>query len=224
MGRSENHIRLLIGRMEDKPAHIPNTPASFLVHYSDEYFYELSAYLTSIASFLHIPEFYKDREVAGWRPDDCAVFQSRRAGKFIAWKPYETLSQLAHNLNPPDFEFVEIDASYSEDNSPAQFGAISHLFDSYGRSLITSYYQKQQYRLREYYGPIASWPEVWRFGKIVRDAMAHNGRVHISDERLGATWRGLSYSIADNGREVLNGDLLTGDLIYLLRDLDNEPR
>ena len=69
-----------------------------------------------------------------------------------------------------------------------------------------------------------NWPEIWRFGRIVRNTMAHGGKVDIAQKDSPASWRGLSYSSADNGREIVTreGDLSTGDIFTLMIEMSEE--
>jgi hypothetical protein len=66
------------------------------------------------------------------------------------------------------------------------------------------------------------WPDVLRFGKIVRDAFAHNGLVDVKDQNAPASiWRGLSYGSLQNGQQVLYGDLALADIIVLMEQMDD---
>ncbi|MCS3729223.1 hypothetical protein [Bradyrhizobium betae] len=69
-----------------------------------------------------------------------------------------------------------------------------------------------------------NWPEVWRFGRIVRNAIAHGGKIDVRQKEAPASWRGLSYSAADNGRDIVSrvGDLATGDVFTLMIEMSEE--
>jgi hypothetical protein len=62
------------------------------------------------------------------------------------------------------------------------------------------------------------WPEVLRFGKIVRDAFVHNGRVTFTSKNPPlTTWRRLAYDKSQENRQVLYGDLPLADVVFLRR-------
>lgn len=69
-----------------------------------------------------------------------------------------------------------------------------------------------------------NWPEIWRFGRIVRNSIAHGGKVDIRQKEAPASWRGLSFSAIDNGRQITSrtGDLATGDLFTLMLEMSEE--
>jgi hypothetical protein len=69
-----------------------------------------------------------------------------------------------------------------------------------------------------------NWPPVSNFSRVVRNAIVHGGRININNQNAPVvTWRGLSYSHAQFGKEIINtGDLSTGDLILLMIELEIE--
>lgn len=65
-------------------------------------------------------------------------------------------------------------------------------------------------------------PEVWRFATVVRNAIAHSGRITINDPNFRAvTWQGLTYDHSSNGREIQR-ELGPTDLLILLIHMDLE--
>ena len=47
--------------------------------------------------------------------------------------------------------------------------------------------------------------QAWNFGRIIRNALAHKGVINITNVNAPAvSWRGLSYSRAQNGRRILH--------------------
>jgi hypothetical protein len=71
-----------------------------------------------------------------------------------------------------------------------------------------------------------TWPDVVRFGMVVRDAFTHGGTLEIRDPKAPpVTWRRLVYSYSANGRVLLYHDLHPADLIVLMEEMDDEiPR
>jgi hypothetical protein len=53
----------------------------------------------------------------------------------------------------------------------------------------------------------------------VRNAFAHGGTIQVTDG-MSATWKGLMYSEADNGRQVLYNGLSSADLTLLMIDVE----
>lgn len=66
----------------------------------------------------------------------------------------------------------------------------------------------------------SAWPMVLRFATVIRNACSHDGKISITNPNApAATWNGLSYSAADNGKEILFGELATADLIVLMHEV-----
>ncbi|MEQ8305801.1 MAG: hypothetical protein RIA09_04505 [Hoeflea sp.] len=69
----------------------------------------------------------------------------------------------------------------------------------------------------------ATWPPIMRFARIVRNAAGHQMRIDWNSQNVAAVnWRGLTYSHADNGREIIGGDLVAADILFLMLDLSDE--
>jgi hypothetical protein len=75
----------------------------------------------------------------------------------------------------------------------------------------------------KYGGSQRTWPDVWRFAWILRNAIAHGDRFAINDPTFPTTiWRGISISGSDNGRkwfDIDGGLLAGGDVIELMEEL-----
>jgi hypothetical protein len=67
------------------------------------------------------------------------------------------------------------------------------------------------------------WPSVWNFGRVVRNAASHGGRLSWRNDKAQAVaWHHLSYSVLKRGRQVICGDLEVGDLLLLMLEMDAE--
>lgn len=84
--------------------------------------------------------------------------------------------------------------------------------------MFTNYFERHKHRIKAAY-PKRTWPEVWNFGRVIRNAFAHNGCIRIDDAKENVSWRGLTYSHADN-ETFVELSLSPGDLIYLMFDMD----
>lgn len=108
----------------------------------------------------------------------------------------------------------------TDSDDTVRLGALGPFLLGISTMLVVSYFEAHKQHLKDKYGPIASWPTVWQFARIVRNALSHGNKINITDDKT-ATWRGLTYSAVENGRTVINGDLFPADLIVMLRELEN---
>ena len=71
------------------------------------------------------------------------------------------------------------------------------------------------------------WSMPLKFGAVVRNALAHGGKIKIDPPRQGkpprapVTWCGLTYSTSDNGNVILGTDLYGADLVALMIEVDD---
>ena len=99
--------------------------------------------------------------------------------------------------------------------------AVQLLMASFYEHAFITYYEKNCDSIRAKYGKTKQWPGILNFGRIVRNAFAHNGEINIVDPAEKVSWGNLSYSMNDNGRRVLYNDLTSGDLTLLLIEMDS---
>ncbi len=60
------------------------------------------------------------------------------------------------------------------------------------------------------------------FANVIRNSFAHGGIIHFTRDKAGVTvsWNGLSYSDAENGRQIMYNDISQGDVILLMLEMD----
>lgn len=92
---------------------------------------------------------------------------------------------------------------------------------TFGQALATSFFEGHRNAIDGKFGNIATWPPVWNFARVVRNAMSHGGVINIQNPNAAPVhWNGLTYAPADNGRRILHTDLWPGDLMDLLIEMD----
>jgi hypothetical protein len=96
---------------------------------------------------------------------------------------------------------------------------IQNLFSPY----FVEFYEEYRQWIFDAAGRPDFWPEVWRFGRVVRNAISHGGEVKIDrpDEKP-VTWYGLTYSASDNGSVILGRIIGLGDMVALMVDMSDE--
>lgn len=64
------------------------------------------------------------------------------------------------------------------------------------------------------------WPAIWNFGRAIRNAFAHGGEIHFFPHEPAVSWRGLTYSVSDNGKPIFHVDIAYVEVIYLMEEMD----
>ena len=68
---------------------------------------------------------------------------------------------------------------------------------------------------------IAKFEPTWAFGRVVRNAIGHAGKIAINDKNFASVeWGGIKYGPPENGRMVIGNDLQAPDLVVLMLDMD----
>jgi hypothetical protein len=69
---------------------------------------------------------------------------------------------------------------------------------------------------------VESWPNVWNFARLVRNAFSHGGRIKISNPKTPKIiWRELEYDYFSNGKSIMYSDLTAVELIFLMIEMDS---
>lgn len=188
---------------------------------NDGFFDDLVVYFFAFQSFVHTVAVYNAGVEKGWPDDDVASFDAKQANARLNWAPAPLLRTVCANRKPSTIEFDEAHNDLSGAGA-LNLGAIDPLLFSFGQSLITNYYERYLAEIEGKWGNDRTrWPGVWNFGRVLRNAMSHGGRIDFRNKNASSVkWRGLIYSPADEGRLVLHTDLWPGDLYYLLREMD----
>jgi hypothetical protein len=86
------------------------------------------------------------------------------------------------------------------------------------------YYERNAHRPRKAFPQgQKTWPEVWRFAWLLRNAIAHGDKWSIDDKTLPTThWHSISVSPNDSGMPWfdLGRYIGGGDVLLLLEELD----
>ncbi|WDM76418.1 hypothetical protein ACCQ13_05340 [Xanthomonas sp. NCPPB 1638] len=186
------------------------------------FFSDFMAYLISLLGVAMCLEAARSGSSSAYRADDAISIGSRLSSTRWIWKPNSAISDLGSNFVPYELRLER--QPYVADESPPgelPLGSVAAMLYCYGQALGTNYFERNRALIQSKYGEQKSWPEVWRFAVVVRNAMAHGGAVYFKrPDALPVKWRGVMYSPADNGKKLLHHDLWPGDLMDLILEMD----
>jgi hypothetical protein len=98
---------------------------------------------------------------------------------------------------------------------------LGYVFLNFINPVFVEFYEAYKDWIFKKYGHQSRWPETWRFARVVRNAISHNGCIRIdSPKEAAASWQALTYSHADNGKKILGPDLMAPDLLILMVEMD----
>jgi hypothetical protein len=187
----------------------------------DKCFDDIANYLITFISLTLTAELYAAGRASRYASKDRVTIDGKRVGKRLIIYPYTLLDEVFAHRWPTklvvDEEPVQIHAS-----AILRLGVLERPLYALEQSMIINYFEREGPQIAaKHGGDTTLWPADWNFARIVRNSVAHKNEVFFNNLHAApVTWRGLTYSPADNGRKVLNGDLWAADLIYLMTDLD----
>ncbi|MBB5047928.1 hypothetical protein HNR60_002685 [Rhodopseudomonas rhenobacensis] len=197
------------------------SPTTLRFENSDIAFKLVATYLTALHSFATTTEVYNNgrKGALPWAIDDVALFDGAACDIRLKWSPRETVAPMMRNVWPSKIDFTSYPAVRIPQNTPLDLGVLEHFIFSLGQSILTTFVENQKPFLTATYGKVANWPSVWNFARVVRNAMAHGGKIRI-DDKAQVQWQRLSYSEADNGKPIINIDLWPADLFILIKEME----
>lgn len=198
-----------------------SAPSPFNFDASELTFQPIATYLAALHSFTGLAELYKpDADGARpWAADDVALFDGAACDVRLRWSPHHVVVPMLWNAWPARIEFVAFAAEPIPSGTVLSLGVLERYLSGLGQALLTNFFENQKGFLKEVYGKAANWPRIWNFGRVVRNAMAHGGKIRIDDGSV-VKWRRLTYSGADNGRAIVNVDLWPADIFVLMKEME----
>lgn len=134
--------------------------------------------------------------------------------------------QLAVSRLPP--RFIEVALFELNDEERKKPLNLNHSFGSIITSVMSGlfvrYYESHQQWIRDRQTTHLDWPPSLAFGRVIRNAVAHGGRVAESSDRTVVSWHGMTLSKRDNGTPVIGNAGLgpIADLLLLMFDMSRE--
>lgn len=214
-------LRMSIGVEDSLNVEYPD--AFNTISKDSRYFPDFFAYLVSFYGVAQAGEAARSAAATRYGPKDFVVFGCRASPAHWHWRPYDTIADLYSNLTPHGLQLIR--KSCTPPSSPPDMSlppALNGLLSTFGQALGTNYFERYVGIIKSAHGPNPDhWPQPWGFAWHIRNAMAHDGQLAISDiRRPPFKWQGLEYSHLQNGRRILHVDLWPGDLFDLIVEMD----
>jgi hypothetical protein len=88
-------------------------------------------------------------------------------------------------------------------------------------SAFSNFFESNRDKIEAKFGNASSWPNEWSFGRVIRNAYSHGGKIYFSNSSASAvSWRGITYSPSDNGKSI-HLDIYLPEIIELMKDMQN---
>ncbi|HLD04465.1 MAG TPA: hypothetical protein VJG90_01985 [Candidatus Nanoarchaeia archaeon] len=140
----------------------------------------------------------------------------------LIFNPNELLKSIHTNKWPTLIEINELPVPFERESSNRDIYGILKIVEYMAQAAFIQYYEKVVYLIRSKYGgdPL-QWPPVLNFARVIRNAFSHGGKIHFDNKvSYSVNWRTLTYSYADQDREIMYKDISAVEIIYLMQDMD----
>ncbi|ALU91518.1 hypothetical protein Hrubri_4373 [Herbaspirillum rubrisubalbicans M1] len=213
-------VRLVLGRTDGRRQSPAVTES---ISSTERYYMDFEAYLVGILGFAHMAEASNGGGSTRYRADDTAMIGCKQSGAEWYWRAAHTESSLTANIFTSQLFLQQFSAPAPAAHEVIPLGAMNALMFNLGQSLGTNYFERNQPAVKAKFGDKAkTWPDVWNFGRVVRNAMSHRGEITFTSPNADpVSWKGLTYSPSDNGRRILHTDIWPGDLFDLIIEMDS---
>lgn len=157
-------------------------------------------------------------------PGDYVCVESRR-GHFQIRLPLHGPVAAALAGQRPHSMQIEIEPRIETRQYACTTDGLQQAIDGVLFANFLRYYVTGATALAEALGSDWRWGKHWRFAWVLRNALAHDGRLAFRNAQKNAVeWDGLRYDASDNELPVFERDIGAADLILLMIDMDIELR
>jgi hypothetical protein len=193
------------------------------VHRLHDRLYFLSINMAAFA----IASTYLSKGEAKFDPGDFMAFDCKTVEKHIRFPLHGPVQAAKAGQFPDEVHYTIAPKTPAQSVQPPQgrnnAKTLGPVTINFGSPIFVEYFEAYKDWLYGLLGRPDNWPPQWRFGRIVRNAISHNGCVKIDrQQEPPCTWNNLTYSYADNGRKIVLVDFGLADMILLLFEMDAE--
>lgn len=144
------------------------------------------------------------------------------SGVEFIFYPYNLMQALANNSWPETLEIHESSLVSDPKIMGFQRAGLRGISATLIQSAFVHYFEASLPDVEAKYGRNKqSWPSIWNFGRIVRNAFAHGGTIHFTNNKAKPVkWKTLCYAPEQNGRQIVFQDLTPVEIIILMEELD----
>jgi hypothetical protein len=119
----------------------------------------------------------------------------------------------------------QIEVIFKEERDPDDPGIVPGTFLELLTNIINpvfvQFFEDHRPWLEENFLP-AQCPPILVFGRVIRNAISHGGRCDIRGKKAQpVNWYHLTYSSDDNGRQIINEDIIFADLLILMFEMSD---
>jgi len=185
------------------------------------FFDEMVIFLTSAAALQRMAGVQGRGKAAPYKPDDRIIFEGTPSltNVEIRFAPHPVLEALVKGEWPSliEIEKEDLPPRPKRKKTHTRPGLPENVLHRLARQAFVSYFEKALRESESVFPPeVNFWPDMWRFGKVVRDALLDECRIRFTGKEP-VRWKGLNFFPEDEGRLL---ELKPADIFCLMEDLN----
>ena len=188
------------------------------------FFDEIALFLLTLSSSLVTAEVLRTGGQSKVASDPLYYLQFESCSLFekLTWYPQEGMISLASNGWP---KTISLHESLIHPRAPVFALSSSEAKSLHSvalQSCFLRYFEAYRQEIEAKYGTDPwAWPMPWNFARVLRNACAHGGVLTFQNASSKAvTWRTLTYSPTEQGRQIIFRDMNFVEILALLEELD----
>lgn len=188
------------------------------------FFDNLVSYFVSISSIGTSLSLRSNGEIIRWSSTDFLTLEGMKSVSNceIQFYPDKTLDIVSRNEWPDVLELIKVPLTSNPPNHPILLTGLHKLHGSLIQSAYVDYFESFRDEIEIKFGKNTNdWPPVWNFGRVIRNAFAHDSKISIKNpESPEVVWMTLRYNFSDNGKSILYQDISPVEVIFLMEEMD----
>lgn len=155
-------------------------------------------------------------------------FEGRKqaTNKIYYFFPYDIYKYLINNQWPDSIKIHFKDKTFEDiEEIDGAVNGFVKVFLSLGQATYIQYWETTKEKIVKQFGnDQTKWDNLFKFGWIVRNALAHNFKVTVNNNKIdNIIWNGLNFGYSTNGVDI-SEQMMFLELIVLMKDIEDELR
>jgi hypothetical protein len=150
--------------------------------------------------------------------------QKNATNKIYYFFPYDIYKYLIDNKWPDKITIHYKNKSFDDQEEiEGEINGFVKVFLYLGQATYIQYWENTKERIVKQFGnDQTKWGNIFQFGWIVRNALAHNFKVTVNNNKIdNITWNGLKFGYTTNGIDI-SEHIMFLELLILMKDIEDE--
>lgn len=165
-------------------------------------------------------------EATPYKDGHYLYFEGRKnaTNKIYYFFPFDIYKYIIENKWPENIKIYHKEKSFDDKNeTTGSIIGFAKVFLSLGQATYIQFWESIKDNIINQFGnDQTKWNNIFQFGWIIRNALAHNFKVTINNKSFeNITWKGLNFGYSTNETDI-SEQIMFIELIFLMKDIEDE--